>query len=155
MITRGSHQWNTRFHWLLWCLCTLERSQTLFLALWFWTYSNLQWLPLHLGHSCHPGILLHGPLTVFFTFFFVGYLILLALPPLIEHILQDLFWEGMWWVDIWRFNLTENTFILPWLVNRILGWKYFFFPSELWRPWSLDLAYSITLKKTKALLILL
>lgn len=110
----GSHQWKS--------LCTLERSLTHYSWLCFWTYSNLHWLPLHLGHGCHPGIPLHCPLTAFFTFSFVRSLILLALL-LMKHTLQDFPWERMCWVNMWRCYMPENTFILPWLGNRILGWK--------------------------------
>lgn len=80
----GSHQWKACFCWLLWCLCTLERSLALFLAM-FLNLLHLHWLPVHLGHRSHPGISLHSWLSyeVFFLpscFFFVRSLILALLP---------------------------------------------------------------------------
>lgn len=99
----GSHQWKS--------LCTLERSLTLFLALCFWTYSNLHWLPLHLGHGCHPGIPLHCPLTAFFTFSFIRSLILLALSPFDETYPS-------------RLSLGEN--VLSKYVEMLHAWKYLY-----------------------------
>lgn len=98
-------------------------------ALWreAWHYSWLYIFELApvLGHSSHPGIPLHSwsSYEVPSPFFFVRSLILLALLPFNETCLSRLSLRENALGEYLEMLHVENTFILPWLGNRILGWK--------------------------------